>query len=345
MYFSVVASTLVIEVVLQLLAFYYMGYAANYARRQKFYKVGRLDNTPHGHDALFMYAGALLWLVVILFAIVECIFSILGVNESIARFGTRVAGLGRMTRKHHLLSVSQTGMADAEREKTAISRSQCPTGFIREYEIACTEYSKLGRNWNHCSVKAKSRAKGLRARCARLERKRSGISAISMKEQRELENLRLAEEKLRNVKLNWMSFSVQMEESTGRLVGEVEGPRLRAQNAKGRIGEMLNIINDRSLARSLWRRGRELEEIENLHIQFPQPIGESGEQQHRHLCRSEITLRAGACGTPSLILMSRLSQNITIEEQRAVLLHHTWLKQLHRKFRVLSEIYILCIKE
>ncbi|KAK4208328.1 hypothetical protein QBC37DRAFT_296926, partial [Rhypophila decipiens] len=84
MYLSCAATTLAAEILLQLLTAYVMGSVANHARRQNFYSLshGRdvLEAVPRGGatgrgDALAMYAGALLWLVVVVvmrYAPAEC---------------------------------------------------------------------------------------------------------------------------------------------------------------------------------------------------------------------------------------------------------------------------------
>src|SRR6266480_637273 len=87
MYFSVATSTLLSEIVLQIVSSYYMGYAVNYARVQKFFSLGRVDPTPHGNDALLMYAGALLWLIVIFFALIACASAILDLDKRISSLG------------------------------------------------------------------------------------------------------------------------------------------------------------------------------------------------------------------------------------------------------------------
>jgi hypothetical protein len=90
MYFSVAASTLVAEIVMQILSSYYMGYAANFAKQQRFFKSSTLDNVERGEDARVMYVGALLWLLVCVFAIIGCFWSIVGVNERISELGRQV---------------------------------------------------------------------------------------------------------------------------------------------------------------------------------------------------------------------------------------------------------------
>lgn len=90
-YISVSASMLVAELILQLTSFYFMAKATNYARIQKFFKIGRLSHTPHGHDARLMYAGALMWLIVIVGALWICISGISKIVKELFDLG-RVIG-------------------------------------------------------------------------------------------------------------------------------------------------------------------------------------------------------------------------------------------------------------
>lgn len=83
-YFSVTSSTLVAEVCLQLIGSFYMGFATNYARKQKIYLNGELRKVSRGTDALVMYAGSLLWLIVIAFTLLACLSSGLGINRYVA---------------------------------------------------------------------------------------------------------------------------------------------------------------------------------------------------------------------------------------------------------------------
>ena len=101
MYFSVAASCLAAELVLQLVGSVYMGYATNYARQQRFYLAGALDSSPYRTDARIMYAGSLLWLVVIGFALFAAAWSVLRVNDHISSLGKRLQRPIRLSRKRH----------------------------------------------------------------------------------------------------------------------------------------------------------------------------------------------------------------------------------------------------
>ena len=71
LYLSCAISSLTVEIILQLFSASTFGFVANYARIQHFYYAdGRLLGIEHGKDALLMYAGALIWLCSIPFALV-----------------------------------------------------------------------------------------------------------------------------------------------------------------------------------------------------------------------------------------------------------------------------------
>lgn len=87
MYLSAIASILFSEVILQFFAGYYMIVGANYARKQKFFFAGHLVGSWYAKEAMIMYAGSMLWLTAVPFAIVACLWSVLGVSERIGRLG------------------------------------------------------------------------------------------------------------------------------------------------------------------------------------------------------------------------------------------------------------------
>ncbi|KAI9856323.1 MAG: hypothetical protein M1813_009159 [Trichoglossum hirsutum] len=91
MYFQVAASAVMAEMALQLIGSVYMGLTAHYGQISHFYKKGGLHGAPSERSAVVMYVGALLWLVVIIFAISACTWSALGVNEIIGTVGRRLA--------------------------------------------------------------------------------------------------------------------------------------------------------------------------------------------------------------------------------------------------------------
>jgi hypothetical protein len=127
MYFSVAASTLLAEIVLQLVSSYYMGRAVNYARVQEFFKIGRLDSTPHGDDAMTMYGGALLWLVVIFFALLACGSAILGVDQHIASLRRAISGAGRKAKRHKKWCVAELSTFIRRKEGFSTSTASSTT--------------------------------------------------------------------------------------------------------------------------------------------------------------------------------------------------------------------------
>ena len=132
-YFSVAASSILSEAILQILGSVYMGIATAYAGRQKFYQVGRLTHVPHGTDALVMYAGSLLWLIMIVFALVACGWTLLDVNRHVAGLAQRAKGLARQARKQHRRANHRIGkwggrQAEIQREDSEETRKNWATG-------------------------------------------------------------------------------------------------------------------------------------------------------------------------------------------------------------------------
>ncbi|KAK4206777.1 hypothetical protein QBC37DRAFT_457539 [Rhypophila decipiens] len=96
MYLSVAATSLTAEMILQLLSVYTMGFVANHARKQGFYKLGNYqavitasgdgDDSTMGTDAMAMYAGALLWLIVVIITLAIVGKAVFDVNVAIGNF-------------------------------------------------------------------------------------------------------------------------------------------------------------------------------------------------------------------------------------------------------------------
>ena len=64
------------EVFLLLIGSYTMGLTANFAASRGYYSIGALDG-PYAHDAYMMYAGALLYLIALLFALIGLVVLLL----------------------------------------------------------------------------------------------------------------------------------------------------------------------------------------------------------------------------------------------------------------------------
>lgn len=74
-YLDSAVAALMAEVILQATGTVYMGMTVNHARVNEFYLVGHLEYTPHGSDALIMYAGALLWTVSVGLLLLRAIYT------------------------------------------------------------------------------------------------------------------------------------------------------------------------------------------------------------------------------------------------------------------------------
>ncbi|KAH8600114.1 hypothetical protein B0O99DRAFT_649498 [Bisporella sp. PMI_857] len=72
MNFSAAASSLFAEMILQFLSLYYMAMTVNYGREHDFY-LGGMERAERRLPAKFMYAGALMWLIIITMALVQLI--------------------------------------------------------------------------------------------------------------------------------------------------------------------------------------------------------------------------------------------------------------------------------
>jgi hypothetical protein len=83
MYLAVTASAMVAELMLQLLSTYTLGRAVQYGRHARLYHVHTLGGVPRGRDATIMYAGALIWLTVLFFALLVCLMTISNINDTL----------------------------------------------------------------------------------------------------------------------------------------------------------------------------------------------------------------------------------------------------------------------
>ena len=73
-YISLGASCTIAEGILQTMASFYIGRTAHWAVISGYLKKGHLGDIPGAHDAQIMYAGVLLWLITIYFALVSCFY-------------------------------------------------------------------------------------------------------------------------------------------------------------------------------------------------------------------------------------------------------------------------------
>ncbi|KAK5073002.1 hypothetical protein LTR64_000591 [Lithohypha guttulata] len=74
-YLDSAVAALMAEIILQAFGAVYMGFSINHARVNEFYLLGHLKYTPHGSDALIMYAGALLWTVSVDIAFLRAVYT------------------------------------------------------------------------------------------------------------------------------------------------------------------------------------------------------------------------------------------------------------------------------
>ncbi|KAI9771829.1 MAG: hypothetical protein M1840_001599 [Geoglossum simile] len=119
-YISVAVSSIVAELLLQMIGSYYMGLGANYARRRNFYPVGRLKFAGIQGAAKLMYVGALLWLCVVIISITSILWSAYGVNDIISKFAQQSIVYKRQESQERLLAedrqLAASGMSDFDDE-------------------------------------------------------------------------------------------------------------------------------------------------------------------------------------------------------------------------------------
>ncbi|OCK74607.1 hypothetical protein K432DRAFT_254749, partial [Lepidopterella palustris CBS 459.81] len=84
-FFSLGASVVTAEIILQIIAAVYIGMTANFASTHHYYLKHHLDQVPNGRDALLMYVGALLWLIFALGVLFQCIWAIEAIRK-VARY-------------------------------------------------------------------------------------------------------------------------------------------------------------------------------------------------------------------------------------------------------------------
>ena len=90
-YLSAAASALICEGILQLISLYVFGSVVNYGRKEGFYNIranqqGQLDNVVFKKRLLMMYAGALVWLITMVFGILTLATSIYSLADEIITF-------------------------------------------------------------------------------------------------------------------------------------------------------------------------------------------------------------------------------------------------------------------
>ena len=146
MYFSVASSSIFSEVVLQVIGSVYMGIASNYARRQKFYRTGRLNHTQHGTDAILMYAGSLLWLGTIAFAIMACVLTLLDVSGYVAGLVRKPKGMARQAQKEHKKALSMAREAGQRSREDDLKGTTFRVGKDEE-ESLVRQYFHLRQGW------------------------------------------------------------------------------------------------------------------------------------------------------------------------------------------------------
>jgi hypothetical protein len=95
-YFNSAASAITSEAILQVIGTVYFGVTANYGRQKGLYYIRHLTPYPRGGDAYMMYAGALVWMVMLIFTLIGCVVCMVGLNTWIGNARKVMAEVQRM---------------------------------------------------------------------------------------------------------------------------------------------------------------------------------------------------------------------------------------------------------
>jgi hypothetical protein len=146
MYFSVTASTLIAESVLQIIGAVYMGIATNFARNNRFYQPRSLDKFGgvRGHDAQIMYGGSLLWLCVFPFAVMACTWSILGISTHLRSLSIYLTEMASTAKRLRSLASSQIAQLDTTGD---LAPAGTPDDFQAHYRTLSTYRNNLLTDW------------------------------------------------------------------------------------------------------------------------------------------------------------------------------------------------------
>lgn len=116
--FSSATSSLFAETILQILSSYYMLLTVDYGREHNFY-LGGLTNAKRGQLAMMMYAGALMWLIVIAVPFIQAMRAMYRIRGFIGSGGAESARYQRS--KHTTLKVFETNIFESLLNQPSVS--------------------------------------------------------------------------------------------------------------------------------------------------------------------------------------------------------------------------------
>jgi hypothetical protein len=241
MYFSATASILFGEVILQLFGAYNMGVAANYARRQKFMLVGHLEGDWYSKQAGMMYAGTILWLTAVPFAIVACVWSVLGVSERIGRLSEFWTLSHKVVKKNHAIASSQVKLLSTARDRMTASEER--QHILEELKvsanIAVTKWQELRATWQRMPDELRQEAKHRRVLWKQEQKASEQLSRVREDSPKWVERsraLRIAQDNLKAANDAWCATPETKQEdartnsaNAGREIDVREGRKLELQ--------------------------------------------------------------------------------------------------------------------
>jgi hypothetical protein len=130
--FSKAASCLIAEMILQILSAYHMITAVDYGREHSFYSHGmaRLETSS---SAQWLYAGALMWLLIIVMTLVLLMQATRGVKTSTTGAGIR--GLKSQTSKKTMRSLIEELMAEFNTFLIWLEKSLLHSWFDKSWDL------------------------------------------------------------------------------------------------------------------------------------------------------------------------------------------------------------------
>jgi hypothetical protein len=231
MYFSATASILFGEVILQLFAAYNMVIATNYARRQKFLLKGHLVGSWYAKQAMIMYAGAILWLTAVPFAVAACMWSVLGVSERIGRLSEYLTETRKLMKDNCATVSAQVKLLQAAKSKM-VPRGQVSwqqqaqslqNRLATDIEGALEEWDKLTETWTRMPHDLHREQKTRQTVKKRAERAKDRLeSARQSARQRRFDENEAAEQKESENDRAWLRTPAKRENDALGHQGEIE---------------------------------------------------------------------------------------------------------------------------
>lgn len=228
MYLASTASILFSEVILQLISSYYMGLGANYARRQKFLLNGHLGGTWYARQAKIMYAGSIVWLIAVPFAIGACLWTALEVSDWIGQLGrywverAKVAKINAKFATTHVteLRASKNKIGSVGQAGGDTSMEDLHNKLLVAIDTTIGEWAELKTTWERMPTEIRKEhnqrrkvKKELQTANERLERSKTGEPEWEKRWQ----NVRTAQLRARAVEDQWLTTTPEEKQNNARV--------------------------------------------------------------------------------------------------------------------------------